>query len=77
MILIIDVDNKQIFVDDDTTPADLERIMKKAYKNFTVCSVNDMIDEIFEEAERPIIWNPDFNKFSDEGYLSSSTFDEN
>lgn len=75
MILIIDVDNKQIFVDDDTTPADLERIMKKAWKNFTILSVDDMIDEIFEEAEKPIIWNPN----ATDGRFNSDTtlFDQN
>lgn len=75
MILIIDVDNKQIFVDDETTPADIEKIMKKAWKDFYIYSVNDMIDIMFEEAEKPIIWNPDTTG----GEFSSDTtlFDQN
>jgi len=75
MILIIDVDNKQIFVDDDTTPAELEKIMKKAWKKFAIYSVNDMIDIMFEEAEKPITWNPNIT----DGRFSSDTtlFDQN
>ena len=75
MILIIDVDNKQIFVDDETTPADLEKIMKKAWKKFAIYSVNDMIDMMFEEAGKPIKWNPKDDTSGD--FYSSLTFDNN
>jgi hypothetical protein len=75
MILIIDVENKQIFTDEDTTPADLEKIMKKAWRKFAIYSVDDMVDMMFEEAEKPITWNPKEDTSGD--FYSSLTFDKN